>query len=138
MLTGYTRTFNDELHTQQESVTSFFAERVMSGQVRDDLNSAFTVVTLSSASLSVVALQSGNVPAYEVLQGVSLVSGVGSFITDPNLTSLAGVGVDSANAYLVSALKVTTSSFGRFTLASYELMATVQSYLFVEAASNDN
>ncbi len=128
---GSIRTFDDS------SFLGFFANRLVDGQVRDDLNFGFTSVSIGSSALSIPFLTSGNVPVYGALQAISLVSGAGALATGFSETSLAGFGTDASAAYLAYQLGVTTTPFGRATLSVFETTATVGQFLFYEAGRND-
>ncbi len=120
-----------------DSFGGFLYNRLIDGGVRDDLNDAFSKVSVASAALSVSALASGNVPAYAALQVTSLISGVGALATGFNETTLAGVGTDAAAARISFTLGVTSTPFGRATLATFESISAVSSYLFLEASKNE-
>ncbi|MCP5147948.1 MAG: RHS repeat-associated core domain-containing protein [Pseudomonadales bacterium] len=103
----------------------------------EEVSKLLSQISILSAGLSLPAIATGQVQLYGTLQFVSFSSGFFATWLNPIETTIAGTVVDSASAYLVYNLGVTSTPFGRFTLLTFETGSAVSTFLFYEVSENE-
>jgi len=116
-----------------ESFLEFFGDRVMSGQVRDDIHGALMNTSTALDAVSVVTVGTPlTVPVQTFQLGVDVLS----IATNPNLISVTAAGQNQASNALIDRIGVKNTKFGRFTIRVWESIDTVSSWMMGEAEKN--